>query len=258
MRRSLKGFAACVALAIAGTGTAGAHAGDPVLVFAASSLTTVLGAMKPDLERAAGAAVTLSYASSAVLARQIEAGAPADLFVSADEAWMNELAGRGLVRSSEVVQIARNRLVLVAPASSSTALSIAPEFPLARALGGGRLAVGDPASVPAGKYARAALEALGVWPSVQDRLAPGENVRVALQFVARGECPLGIVYATDARAEPAVRIVATFPDSVVTPPISYPAATIAARPNPSAQRVLRFLTSADAKQTFERFGFLVD
>jgi molybdate transport system substrate-binding protein len=218
----------------------------------------VLDAMKPDLERAAGGPVTLSYASSATLARQIEAGAPADLFVSADEAWMDELARRGLVRAAEVVTIARNRLVLVAPASSGVALSIGRGFGLADALGNGRLAVADPASVPAGKYARAALQALGVWPAVQDRLAPGENVRVALQFVARRECPLGIVYATDARTEPAVRVVGTFPDAVVTPPIRYPAGPIAARSDAVTARMLQFLASKDAKQTLERFGFLVD
>jgi molybdate transport system substrate-binding protein len=258
MRRS---FAACLAglvLAWSPGTSLQAHRADPILVFAASSLTNVLDAMKPDLVRAAGAPVTMSYASSATLARQIDAGAPADVFISADQAWMEYLASRKLVRAGDVVRLARNRLVLIAPAASNIQLAIRPGFALSQALGKGRLAVGDPASVPAGKYARSALEALGAWATVQDRLAPGENVRVALQFVARGECPLGIVYATDAKAEPAVRVVDAFPDAVVTPPIAYPAALTAARSNPAAARLLLFLGSADAKRTLQRFGFIVD
>ena len=258
MRGPLSACLAVVVLACASGVAAQAPRAEPVLVFAASSLTNVLDAMRPDLERAAGAPVTLSYASSATLARQIESGAPADLFISADPEWMEYLAARKLVRAGDVVRVARNRLVLIAPASSRVALTITPGFALAHALGTGRLAVGDPASVPAGKYAKRALEARGVWAGVQDRLAPGENVRVALQFVARRECPLGIVYATDATAEPGVRVVDTFPDAVVRPAITYPAALTAARTNPAAVKVLLWLGSADAKRTLQRFGFLVD
>jgi len=258
MRRPFAACLAGLALACVLGATLQARRADPILIFAASSLTNLLDAMKPELERAAGGPVSISYASSATLARQIEAGAPADLFISADEAWMDYVASRRLVRAGDVVRIARNRLVLIAPASSNVQLSIKPGFTLSETLGTGRLAVGDPASVPAGKYAKSALEALGVWGSVHGKLAPGENVRVALQFVARGECPLGIVYATDAKAEPGVRVVDTFPDAVVTPPITYPAALTAARSNPAAVRLLQFLGTADAKRTLQRFGFLVD
>jgi len=234
-------------------------ADEPVLVFAAASLATAFDAMRPDVERAAGTTVRFSYASSATLARQIEAGAPADLFVSADTDWMNYLVERRLVRSGEgaVSAIAFNRLVLVAPASSTIALKIARNFPLHAALGSGRLAVADPTSVPAGKYAKAGLEYFDVWAGVQDRLAPGENVRVALQFVARGECPLGIVYESDAVADRGVRIVDTFPDGS-HPLIQYPAALVSSRANPAATRVLAWMQTASARRVLARNGFRVD
>lgn len=234
-----------------------ARASDAVLVFAASSMTSALDDMRPDLERAAGATVRISYASSATLARQIEAGAPADLFISADVDWMRYLMDLKLVRRGSSVTIAFNRLVLIAPAKSSVVLTVGHGFALRDALGGRRLAVGDPSSVPAGRYARAALEHLGVWDTVKDRLAPGENVRVALLFVARGECPLGIVYRSDAAAEPSVRIVDTFPDTS-HPVITYPAGLTTVRSNPASTRVLAWLQTAEARHALARHGFVVE
>jgi molybdate transport system substrate-binding protein len=229
-------------------------ADPPVLVFAAASLKDALDQVVPILEREARAGVRVSYAGSPALARQIEAGAPADLFISADRDWMDYLAARDLVQPATEVVLLGNRLVLVAPAERPIALRIAPGFALRQALGTGRLAVADPASVPAGRYARAALEKLGVWEAVADRLAPAENVRVALLFVARGEAPLGIVYATDARVEPRVTVVDTFPAGT-HPTIVYPAAlTRVARSG--ASRVLAALRGPAARAVFERQGFL--
>jgi molybdate transport system substrate-binding protein len=255
MIRSRVSRLACLGVCLAAS--APTRAAGPLLVFAASSMSSALDAMQPDLERVARSPVRFSYASSATLARQIEAGAPADLFISADAEWMQYLVNRGLVRAADVVDVASNRLVLVAPAASTLRLTLASGARLRDALGAGRLAVGDPATVPAGKYARAALESLGLWESVRDRLAPGENVRVALQFVARGECSLGIVYASDAKVEPGVRIVDTFPDESVKPGITYPAALVVGRANATAARVLAHLQTKDARRVFARFGFIV-
>ena len=256
LRPRLPWLACLVSVGLAAASSARA-ADEPVLVFAAASLATAFDAMRPGFERAAGTAVRFSYASSATLARQVEAGAPADLFVSADVEWMDYLVARGLVRRESVASIARNRLVLVAPSGSTIALPIARGFPIRAALGTGRLAVGDPASVPAGKYAKAALEHFDVWEPVKDRLAPGENVRVALQFVARGECPLGVVYASDAAVEPGVRVVSIFPDGS-HPPITYPAGLVAARSNPAAARVLAWLQTPEARRALARYGFRAD
>jgi molybdate transport system substrate-binding protein len=167
---------------------------------------------------------------------------------------MNYLAQRRLIQPRSRVSFLTNSLVLVAPATSRVRLTIGPRFPLHRALGGGRLAMGDPNAVPAGKYGKAALTRLGVWPSVQGRVAAAENVRAALALVARGEAPLGIVYATDARAAPGVRVIGTFPASSHTP-ITYPVATLAASRNPEAELFRRFLISAEGKGLFRRFGF---
>lgn len=256
---AVRGFAvrAIVILVLLFCSPRSAHtqAGD-LLVLAAASMQTVLDELTPQLERAAGSTVRVSYAATSTLARQLENGLPADVFISADLEWMDYVQERGLIRTDTRVTLVGNTLVLVAPAADRTSpLRIGPGFPLAARLGAGRLAVADPASVPAGKYARAALVSLGVWGSVESRLAPAENVRSALVLVSRGEAPFGVVYRSDALADPGVVIVDTFPASS-HPPIVYPAAlTRTARPN--AGRILEVLQSAAARAVFERQGFLV-
>jgi molybdate transport system substrate-binding protein len=223
-------------------------------VFAAASLTNALEEVGRAFTATTGVPVRFSFASSSQLAKQVESGAPADVFVSADQEWMDYLASRRLIEPGTRRDIVGNRLVLVAPADSPVKLKIGPGFPLAAALGArGRIATGDPSSVPAGKYARAALMRLGVWQSVESRIIPADNVRTALNFVARAEAPLGIVYATDARAEKRVRVVDVFPDSTHEP-IRYPAAatTVAGA---EAAGFLEFLTSGPARAIFDRAGF---
>lgn len=224
-----------------------------VRVFAASSLADALDAVADAFTAETGTAVVASYASSAAVARQIGEGAPADVVISADEAWMDHLAARGLIRPDSRFDLVGNALVLVAPAGAAPVLPIEPGFPLAVALGDGRLAVGEVTSVPAGRYARAALEALGAWEGVRDRLAEAENVRAALLLVARGEAPLGVVYATDAAAEPGVEVVGTFPPDS-HPPIVYPAAAVAGAGDPAAS-FLAFLRGPQAAAVFDRLGF---
>jgi molybdate transport system substrate-binding protein len=242
----LAGLAAAPALARAqGTGP---------LMFAAASLQDVMPRIAQAFAAAGGAAPRFSFGASSALARQIEQGAPADLVFSADLDWMDYLDQRRLIVRASRRNVLANTLVLVAPTSSSVRLPIRRGFPLARALGTGRLAIADPAAVPAGRYARAALEALGVWASVQDKLAPADNVRGALAFVARGETPFGIVYATDALAEPRVRVVAAFP-ARSHPAIVYPAALTARTRLPAAGAFLGFLQTPTAAQVFRRAGF---
>jgi molybdate transport system substrate-binding protein len=226
----------------------------PLTVYAAASLTDVLNDAGAAFERRTGTPVRFSFASSSLLAKQIEAGTRADAFVSADQEWMDYLASRAMLRANTRVNVASNRLVLVAPSDSAVRLKIAPGFPIASALGGGRLALGDPASVPAGRYARTALTNLGVWASVEGRVAAAENVRAALTFVARGEAPLGVVYATDAQAERRVRVVDTFPADT-HPPVTYPAAVLASA-TAEAAAFVTFLTMPEAQAIFARYGFL--
>jgi molybdate transport system substrate-binding protein len=226
---------------------------DDVLIFAAASMQTALDELTPAAERATATHVRISYAATSTLARQIESGAPADLFISADLDWMDYVDARHLVRHDTRIDLLGNTLVLVAPAKEPVILAIARGFPLAATLGSGRLAVADPDAVPAGKYAKAALTALGVWDSVASKLAPAENVRSALLLVSRGEVPLGIVYRTDAAADPGVMVVDTFPaDS--HPAIVYPAA-LTPRASAGAARVLAFLRSEAAGAVFTRQGF---
>src|SRR5947208_10631158 len=203
-----------------------------LLVFAAASLSDALEEVGRAFTAATGVRVAASYAASSVLAKQIEAGAPADAFLSAGVAWVDYLEKRGLIRPSSRRDVLRNTLVLIAPADSTLRLRIAPGFDLAGALEGGRLAIADPDSVPAGEYARAALTRLGVWSRVSDRAVRGENVRAALAYVARGEAPLGIVYRTDAQAERRVRVVDVFPQVRQLP--SMYAAALAAPSTPNA------------------------
>jgi molybdate transport system substrate-binding protein len=228
----------------------------PILVFAAASLKNGLDAINAQFGREHGTAARISYAASSTLARQIEAAAPADIFISADLDWMDYLAERKLIKPEGRKTLLGNRLVLVAPASSTAVVDIEPGFPLAALLGNGRLAMADTAAVPAGKYGRAALEKLGVWPSVENRIAQAENVRAALALVARGETPFGIVYQTDAAADPGVRIVGTFPEST-HPPIVYPIALLAASNNPAAAAFLAYVESEKAVPLFEKEGFTV-
>lgn len=221
-------------------------------IFAAASLQTALTRIAAAY-RGSGGPLRLSFGASSAMARQIAQGAPADLFISADEEWMDWLAQRRLIATGTRRNILSNRLVLIAPKSSTVSLKIAPGMPLAAALGGGRLAIADPVSVPAGKYGKAALTKLGVWDSVAGRLAPAENVRAALAYVARGETPLGIVYATDAHAEPKVRVVGTFPQAT-HPRILYPAALT--RASPAGRAVLDYLSGPRAMAVFAAEGFL--
>lgn len=225
-----------------------------VTVFAAVSLTNALQDIGRDYEASGGGKVKFSFAASSLLARQIEAGAAADLFFSADAEWMDYLAQRKLIRTATRRDVVSNRLVLVAPAGSTVALTIAPGFALAAALGDSRLALADPDTVPAGKYAKAALTALGVWPSVAGKLARAENVRAALAYVARGEAALGIVYATDAKAEPKVRTVDIFAADT-HPAIVCPVALTASSEGPEARAFLAYIVSDKAAAVFKRYGF---
>ncbi len=228
--------------------------GKGPLVLAAASLQESLSAAADAWAAKGHARPVISFAASSALARQIEAGAPADLFISADEPWMDAVAAKGLIAPGTRKSFLANRLVLVAPAHSPTRLTIGKGFPLARALGGGRLAMADPDGVPAGRYGKAALMALGVWPSVETRIASAENVRAALALVERGAAPLGIVYATDARASARVRLVGTFP-AASHPPVTYPLARLKASRSRDAERFRQFLLSREGRAIFLRYGF---
>ena len=242
-----------VLLALLGALPARAESSAPV-VLAAASLQEALGEAADAWAKQHHPRPVLSFAGSSALARQIEAGAPADLFISADEAWMDHLEQQGLLVPGTRRVVAGNRLVLVAPVESGVTLRIAKGFPLARALGSGRLAMADPAGVPAGRYGRAALEALDVWAAVEPRVVRSENVRAALALVERGEAPLGIVYATDAAASHKVRVVGVFPASS-HPPIRYPAARLKTAEAKDASAFLAFLGSRQARVIFARYGF---
>jgi molybdate transport system substrate-binding protein len=244
-------IALCIAAQVALISAASAK---DIVVFAAASLKNALGQTSVAYQRETETKVLISYAASSTLARQIESGAPADLFISADLDWMDYLEQRNLIKPETRLTLLANRLVLIAPADSTVAIAIAPGFALADLLGKERLAMADPAAVPAGKYGKAALEKLGVWPQIEARIAPAEDVRAALLLVSRGETPLGIVYATDAVADKGVRIVATFPEDS-HPPIAYPAAEIAATGNADAGLFLAYLKSDRARPFFERQGF---
>jgi molybdate transport system substrate-binding protein len=229
---------------------------ETLTVFAAASLKNALDDVDAAFAKASGVKVTASYAASSTLAKQIEDGAPADVFASADVDWMDYAQQKKLIKDDTRVNLLGNRLVLVAPKTSRLGeVAIGPVFDLAALAGDGRIVTGDVRAVPVGRYAKAALEKLGAWAAAAPKMAMTENVRAALALVARGEAPLGIVYETDAKVEPGVKIVGTFPaDS--HPPILYPfAATAAAKPQ--AARYLAFLRSAAAKNVFERYGFSV-
>lgn len=225
------------------------------LVFAAASLQESLNAVADAWAAKHHDRPTISFAASSALAKQIDAGAPADIFISADEPWMDDVQKNGLVAPGTRVSFLGNTLVLVASADSTGTLSIKPGFPLAKALGDGKLAMADPDSVPAGKYGKASLTALGVWTQVQDKVVRGDSVRSALAFVERGEAPYGIVYATDAFASKKVRIVGVFPSSSHAP-ITYPIARLSAASSPDAEGFRLFVISKEGRAIFRKFGFL--
>jgi molybdate transport system substrate-binding protein len=251
MFASLRLLLACLALLLAPQ----AHAAERgPLVLAAASLQESLTEAADAWAAKGHAKPVLSFAASSALARQIIAGAPADLFLSADEPWMDAVAKAGRLRPGTRATLLGNRLVLIAPAGSKLKLTPAPGFPLARALGGGRLALADPDAVPAGKYAKAALTRLGVWKSVAGKVAPAENVRAAMALVERGATPLGIVYATDAQASRAVRVAGVFPASSHAP-IRYPVAVLKASRHKDAAAFRAFLLSREARAIFARHGF---
>jgi len=223
-----------------------------ITVFAAASLTDSLKRVAEAYKARTGAAVTLSFGASSTLARQIEQGAAADLFLSADTDWMDYLEKAGQIAPGTRRDVLGNALVLVAATDAKPAPHIAPGFDLARALGNGRLAMADPASVPAGKYGKAALMTLGVWDKVAPKVVQAENVRVALEYVARGEAPFGIVYATDAKVAP-VKVVGRFPANT-HPPIVYPVA-LTRNAAPAARAFLTFLQGPEARAIFAKAGF---
>lgn len=251
---ALRLAAAFIALLLAPI-TPPAIAGEtaPLRIFAAVSLTEALQDLAADYASTGAAEPRLTFAASPVLARQIEAGAPADIFVSADQEWMDYLEARELIRPASRRDVAGNRLVLIAAAHNTAGIALVQGTDIAGALKGGRLACADPDSVPAGRYARAALMSLGIWPSLADRLARAENVRVALAWVARGEAPLGIVYETDALTEPRVRILDTFPEDSHLP-IRYPAAAMREAPA-QAEAFLQFMKQPQAQMRLQKRGF---
>ena len=227
-----------------------------VTVFAAASLTDAMNDIVKIYNAKSSVGIKTSYASSSALARQIENGAPADLFFSADEEWMDYLDKRTLIEKGTRVARLGNRLVLVAPAGPARKVDIRKGFDLAGLLGGGRLATGDPASVPVGKYAQQSLTYLGVWQIAEPRLARADNVRVALTYVERGEAPLGIVYSTDAAISKGVQVIGEFPPES-HPAISYPLAIVARHGTDAAKAFHAFLLGGEAAAVFQRFGFSV-
>jgi molybdate transport system substrate-binding protein len=242
---------AAAAMALPGV----ARAEEPVTFFAAASLTDVLKAAAASWQAQGHGPVVLSFGSSSTIAKQIEAGAPADLFASADEKWMAYLNDKGLIEPNAIKRPIGNDLVLVGPAGAAP-VAISSSLDLAGALNGGRLSVGEPKSVPAGRYAEQALTKLGLWDSVKGSLAPAENVRAALALVQRGEAPLGIVYTTDARGLQDVAIVGTFPgdshDAIV-----YPMGVVAGKARPEVTAFFDFLTGAEGKALFSSYGFKI-
>jgi molybdate transport system substrate-binding protein len=247
-------------LATAGLRPAVAASSRKIIVFAAASLKNGLDSANAKWHAATGRPpAVISYAATSTLAKQIVEGAPAEIFISADLKWMDYVGRRGLIRPKTRINLLGNRLVLVAPVNSplgmTVPVTIAAGFPLAKLLGGGRLAMADPTAVPAGIYGKEALTALGVWSSVAGRIAAAQNVRVALALVARGEAPLGIVYKTDAAVESAVKIVATFPLSS-TKPIVYPMA-LTKTAGPAAAAFAAYLRGPAARAAFEAQGFAV-
>jgi molybdate transport system substrate-binding protein len=233
----------------------GADGKGPV-VFAAASLKDAIDATDAGFAKQSGKTPVASYAASSALAKQIEQGAPADIFISADEDWMNYLIDRKLIRPDTRFDLLGNTLVLIASKDSKIEGKIAEGFPLAALLGGGYLAMANTDSVPAGKYGKAALSKLGVWGQVKDRIAQADNVRAALKLVSTGEAPLGIVYGTDAKSDPNVKVIDTFPEGTHSP-IIYPIAIAASSTNADASFLLAYLKSSAAQSIFRDQGFRI-
>lgn len=250
------GFAAAVLSAsVLPQAAARAQDGD-VVVFAAASLKNALDAVNALWQKDTGKKARISYAASSALAKQIEGGAPAQVFISADLDWMDYVARKNLIKPDTRSNLLGNRIVLIAPKDKATPVEIKAGFDLAGILGGGRLAMANVVSVPAGKYGKAALEKLGAWGAVSSKVAQAENVRAALLLVSRGEAPAGIVYQTDAAADPSVKIIGAFPENT-HPPIMYPVALTTEANNPDAAALLAYIKSAKAKLLFEAQGFTV-
>jgi molybdate transport system substrate-binding protein len=246
---------AAAASAIAGLLAGPVQAAESLTVFAAASLKNVIDDAAKAYTAKTGIEIKASYAASSVLARQIEQGAPADLFASADLDWMDYLEKKSLIRTDTRINLLGNSLVLIAPRSSALTILPLEEKALTDALGTGRLVTGDINSVPVGKYAKIALQNLNLWPAVEAKIAGADSVRSALNFVAKGEAPLGIVYGTDAAIEPEVKIVATFPESS-HPPVIYPFAVTAAGKD-QARDFLNFLRRPEITVLFAKSGFTV-
>lgn len=225
-----------------------------ITVFGAASLTNVLQDLGDVFTKETSVTVKFSFAASSALARQIENGAPADVFFSADLDWMDYLQARNLIQAPSRHDVVGNRLVLIAPVASALTLKIEPNFPLATALGKNRLATGDPDSVPVGRYAQSALTNLGIWKDIADRLIRADSVRSALAFVDRGEAPLGIVYETDALIDKNVRVVDVFP-ATSHAPIVYPIALTPAA-KPAAAKFVAFIRGPAGDAAFKAYGFL--
>jgi molybdate transport system substrate-binding protein len=253
MKKTVLNVIAAAALAL-GTLSQPAAAQETLTVFAAASLKNALDDVNAAFTKANGVKVTASYAATSALAKQLESGAPADAFISADLKWMDYVAGKKLIKTDTRFNLLGNKLVLIAGKDSKLSkVEIGQGFDIVKLAGDGRIAVADVKAVPAGLYAKAALEKLGAWVKAEPKLAQAENVRATLAFVARGETPIGIVYETDAKAEPNVKIMGYFPDGSY-PPVTYPAAaTVNAKPD--AQKYLQFLHGGEAKAVFEKYGF---
>lgn len=241
----------CLQLALPGQ----AAAQQRVTIFAAASMKNALDAASAAWTQKSGIRTSISYAATSALAKQIEAGAPADVFISADAEWMDYLEERDLIQDESRTDLLGNRIVLIA-ASGAASVTIAPGFDLLGLLGDGRLAMASPDAVPAGRYGKAALQALGVWDVVESRVAGAENVRAALQYVSRGEAPYGIVYETDAKADPGVAVAGIFPEDTY-PPVVYPVALLKEGGSSASADYLEFLKSAEAGALFEAEGFKV-
>ncbi len=256
MRKLGRGAFQAAAFALALALSAGPVDAKDVVVFAAASLKNALDEVAAAWKEETGKTAVISYAASNALVRQIEAGAPADILFSADLDWMDYAASKNLIRLETRTDLLGNGIVLIAPKDSPVQVSLQPGLDLASVLGNGRLAMGQVEAVPAGKYGKAALEKLGAWDGVKDKIAQADNVRTALLLVSRGEAPLGIVYKTDAVSDPNVKIVAAFPEGT-RPPIVYPVALTKESINPDASSLLSFLRSDKAKPFFEKQGFSV-
>ena len=254
---SIVGFAAALLIGFACFGSTAQAQSKELVIFAAASLKNALDEAAASWVRESGRpAPKISYAASSALARQLEQGAPADLFLSADLDWMDHAQQKNLIRPETRVSLLANRIALIAPADAKTTATLAPGVDLSGALGSSRLAIANVDAVPAGKYGKAALEKLGAWDRIKDRIAQADNVRAALLLVSRGEAPLGIVYTTDAAADPKVKVIATFPQDT-HPPIVYPVAITRDSANPDAQGFLAYLRGSRAKASFEKQGFTV-